>query len=408
MEPIFKIYSGVLKTYVRDGKKRLRTTASSSIKDLQGDEIREDAIGRMAQSAKQKGLTIFLNHSYRVPEDIFGYTEDAVAVRRSAEDGSPVADMDLDTVLNESNPRAVETFNAIDKEGVKLGVSIGALIKDWEYRDKKNPSAGVIIKDVELLEASIVGIPANPRSWVQHAMKSLNLPEVLSADATISPLYTDAVEQMAAQMMSIGEAGPETILVLNKETGKEEEEEVVEVIDAADFLEAAGMCPDCGKPKSASGCSNSFHSKTVEPDKTDARVTVSVDVDTSRKPAQETPVASDPDDAGLTESADEAPTEHIAKQLESLDGELTSQALTMLKEMVGVLVERSDVLQKENAELRADNEELTANLETAKTIVERIANLPIGRKTSYSAAVNDFRESLSGIYSDEFLKYLEN
>lgn len=174
-DPKFKIFTGALKAYEEGGRKLLSCTASSSIEDLHGDTMTDECVRDMAAQAKSKNMTIFLNHKYAVPEDVFGSTVDTRTVSRSQNaEGMAVWDFDLDMAVNEANPRAINTYNALKDQGVKLGVSIGAMIDDWEFKDKeKGFFGGMTIKKVNLLEASIVGIPANPRSWVQNAVKAI-------------------------------------------------------------------------------------------------------------------------------------------------------------------------------------------------------------------------------------------
>src|SRR5690348_14563083 len=54
-------------------------------------------------------------------------------------------------------------------DGVKIGTSVGAVVG----AHKKNDEGGMDIEHVELLEASMVGIPMNQRSWVQKAAKAI-------------------------------------------------------------------------------------------------------------------------------------------------------------------------------------------------------------------------------------------
>jgi len=228
----FKLFSGALKAYTDNatGKKRVRCTASSTVEDLHGDEIDVACVASMANQAMAKGMTIFLNHEYKVPEDIFGKTVNAVAQKSGMDPktAKDVWDLDLDTEVNESNPRAIETWEAI-QGGITVGVSIGAMIRDWEFRDaKKQWEGGLLIKDVELLEASMVGIPANPRSWVKQAARSIRRSYksdeatgllVFSGSATgeaIDIATEDEDDDFLKQLLSgtsmtVGEAGPEVI-----------------------------------------------------------------------------------------------------------------------------------------------------------------------------------------------------
>lgn len=174
MKRDFSIFTGLLKTARQGDDLILSGIASSTIKDRHGDTMTPRALESMLRSAE--GMTIYLNHSYNVPEDVAGSVRQAWIDRSSNE----LHDLHFDIAINRENPRAVQAFNAIDK-GTKLGLSIGAMIPEGgAKRDKK--SGSFIIDDVELLETSIVSIPANPRSWVEYARKSLitkdDVPEI--------------------------------------------------------------------------------------------------------------------------------------------------------------------------------------------------------------------------------------
>src|SRR4051812_18419760 len=81
----FKIFTGLLKaTRSADGKMRLRGVASSSITDRHGDRMELSALQDMQRAAEQN-LTIFLNHSYNVPEDVAGSVEKAMLVDRGVD-----------------------------------------------------------------------------------------------------------------------------------------------------------------------------------------------------------------------------------------------------------------------------------------------------------------------------------
>ena len=173
-----------------DGTKRmmLHGVASSTIKDLHGDTMLESALDDMERAANS-GLTIFGNHSYVVPEDDYGHVESA-QIRNSGkidEAGDPIYDLMFDIEVNDENDRAIKTWRSIRKKS-KLGLSIGAMIPPGgAVRDKK--SGALTISHVELLETSIVGIPANPRSWIENAVRaSLAVP--VSKSSTSASLGT--------------------------------------------------------------------------------------------------------------------------------------------------------------------------------------------------------------------------
>jgi starvation-inducible DNA-binding protein len=176
----FKVYTNALKAYeAPDGELYVTGTTSSTIRDLHGDEMTLNAIRTMADTAKQN-MTIFLNHNYNVPEDLFGSVTDARVVKRfDAETNQEVYDLDIDVLVckEDENPEAMRAYKAI-KRGVKLGLSIGARVdRVSKKKDNKTGEDTYVIDSVKLMEASVVGIPANQRSYLQNAVKSLKAAE---------------------------------------------------------------------------------------------------------------------------------------------------------------------------------------------------------------------------------------
>ena len=176
----FKVYTNALKAYeAPNGDLIVTGTTSSTIRDLHGDEMTLNAISSMAETARQN-MTIFLNHNYNVPEDLFGSVTDARIVKRfDAETSQEVYDLDIDVLVckEDENPEAMRAFKAI-KRGVKLGLSIGARVDRVSKRkDAKTGEDSYVIDSVKLMEASVVGIPANQRSYLQNAIKSLKAAE---------------------------------------------------------------------------------------------------------------------------------------------------------------------------------------------------------------------------------------
>lgn len=171
----FKIYTNALKAYESDGELFVSGTTSSTIRDLHGDEMSLDALKSMAETARQN-MTVFLNHNYNVPEDLFGSATDAQIVKRyDHETNQEVYDLDLNirVVQEDENPEAMRAYRAI-KRGVKLGLSIGARVEKARRKSAEGDKPeSIVIEKVRLLEASVVGIPANQRSYLQNAIKSL-------------------------------------------------------------------------------------------------------------------------------------------------------------------------------------------------------------------------------------------
>ena len=355
--PTFKMYSGALKAFEGpDGRKMLSCTASSSVEDLHGDTMTASCVSDMAPQAKRKNMVIFLNHSYDVPEDVFGYVADARIVSRATDaDGSSIMDLDLDIVLNEANDRAIQTYAAIKEQGVKLGVSIGALITDWTLKDEKAGFwGGLIIEGVNLLEASIVGIPANPRSWVQNAVRALK---------SITP----AAMKAATKEIISGEDATKEI------TG-----EVVDGPPAAD-----------GEPQ----LGDVVNSESV----TDAEASASEEKTTDESADASTEKAEEP-----TNDVD------LVAALEKVEAAAGDDAVLWLREAFVAAMNRVGELETQLAAEITAREQAEDYFQEAASIVEMVANLPLGRKAVAAPVVTSFQEKYRGMYSDSLLTLLDS
>ena len=162
-------FGGVAKAFVEkapDGSERmvLEGIASSSVKDRMGDTISRSFMQKFERQGV--GMTTFLNHNYEVPEDVFGTIE--IATLRDAND--PVQGKCLDlfirSVVDPSNPRAVKAWEMV-KNGRKLGFSIGARVSEATPINPDDYWGGMDLQDGELMEVSVVGIPANQRAYIQ-------------------------------------------------------------------------------------------------------------------------------------------------------------------------------------------------------------------------------------------------
>lgn len=170
----FKLYAPTLVcSRSEDGKLRLEGVASSTIKDHHGDQLTLKALQKMAGSAV--GMTIFMNHEYRVPQDVFGKVEKARVVDSGDRDaaGEKIWDLRLGIGVAASNDQAVKTFNLLDSKEANLGISIGAMVPDGGAKFDK-VKAAYVVDDCDLVEASIIGIPANPRAWVDYVVKAFS------------------------------------------------------------------------------------------------------------------------------------------------------------------------------------------------------------------------------------------
>lgn len=200
--PVFKVFSdGVGKAYTaEDGTRWFELTASSDSTDLVGDFFLESALKQMEEAAE--GTTMFLNHSYNVPDDVFGIVKSANLVHTKIKKGGKLVDvlqLVYKGIVAEDNEQAVKVHKMIEAKQCKLGASISVLIVDAkEQKDGRRA-----ISDIYYLECSIVGIPCNPDCWAKAASKAL---KVLDPDSE-SP--TPLQQQTTPKAMPDGESSKE-------------------------------------------------------------------------------------------------------------------------------------------------------------------------------------------------------
>ena len=90
------------------------------------------------------------------------------------------------------------TFLKFDDAGTKQALA--------ELKATKKKDGVLMISDLELLEASIVGIPANPRSWVSYAMKSLTdfeIGGIKFPEAKIGETVTNAEDWLSGKVREL-------------------------------------------------------------------------------------------------------------------------------------------------------------------------------------------------------------
>lgn len=383
-KPTFKIFSNALKAYEKEvggvQRKMLRCTASSTVKDLHGDYMTDECVQGMAPQAKNKSMTIFLNHSYKWPEDVFGKTVDSAVVARAGSSGETVWDLDLDIELNEANPRAVETYTAIKEQGIKAGVSIGAMIEDYAFIDEEEGFwGGLEIKAVDLLEASIVGIPANQRSWVVNALNALGAPKAVinKALGRVKEAKVDEPKNAPADdtekvaypaIVMDGTSGTATYLL----NGLDVTDEIKALLEKQDNPTTIAAAPD----------------PEEEEETTDGE--------------------SSDDDDDASETTAEAALAAAADAVDALKSAGADEALSEI--LLGLLEEAAEEvarLRATEADLIKERDEARQEVLKAAEIVETIASTPLGRKAQFVAPVETFRTRFAGIYDEGYLKLLD-
>jgi hypothetical protein len=317
----------------------------------------------------------------------------------------------------------VKAFEAIEK-GTKLGLSIGALIPDGgAIREKK--SGSYLIQHVELLETSLVGIPANPRSWVEYAAKSLRATE---KDAMTVPLgsptltfdngnYTiqGTYEGLTFNSNSTTTTNSANTFFDATVFGEATKTILTQEHPAPEIVDAADACPTCGKGKSNGGdCGDAYHSNwnSIEPDVTDAQVTIiQIDTGDGSSPSEAAPddkpqegQSTDPDGdyvasggEAVTASAD--PMGQVIALLRSTTGELVSargEVASLKVQLSALQSERDTALTERDSVLKG-----------TKEILDQVANSPLVRRTVVDGANRELHTRFGGYLSDDLIKMLE-
>jgi hypothetical protein len=429
---IFKIFAPTLMaSRSEDGKLRIEGIASSTVRDHHGDQLTVKALEKMASSAR--GMTIFMNHSYNVPADVFGRVEKVRLDRtgeRDPKSGAEIYDLRMGIVVTKSNAQAVQTFEQIE-DGTRLGLSIGAMIPDGGATFSKEDGGRYIVDDVDLVETSVVGVPANPRSWIDYAVKGLagKFPEKLEKERTA---MRDVLEAEGATTVEVAGQGlvdepvaePVEPDINDSATSDQEDPEGEDAqIPVDDDSAATNTTTLLQNGTVESGTSTSITNNgtftpatvtTVQPDATLSRVTVwdgdkVVEVDTGRsKPKSDgdQSAQAEPDTAGGSSAAGDVTKDVGDVALVAAD--------TTLQSSRAVIASLTGQLAASRAETDEVREDLAAAIELARkamegtqTILETLQATPMGRKTGFVEAVKSFDKLRDDIYDPDVIKLLK-
>lgn len=373
----FRFVTRGLSIESEDGKRRFKTIASSTIKDMGKDEMKLSALEDLA-AAFRRGLTIFMNHKYAVPEDVFGRSDTAEIVNSNERDdkGNPIWDLHIAGVVNEPNPRAVQLADSLEGGYVTFGASVGAIVREHQ----RNKDGGMDIYHVDGKEGSIVGIPMNQRSWTYKAARAAEALDEAEEDDNSAVLPDD--DEPAAPAASA--PPPET----------PDESEAQKVSDES--VEAQkSACPDCGKGHEAEGCENAYHTKSAEG---------LVDDDPAVNAGVQEAEAATPENTPVAEAEETDPptTEKAAAEVTDEVKELLGHVAKMAAE-IGRLREENSGLIEKIASYEAQSKTATAEIELARQVIEKVMETPLRAKTA--GYVKDFT-TVHSLFDPEVSEYL--
>lgn len=169
---------------------------SSTEQDLHGDIMTLSALNDMCQV--DANMTIWLNHDYTVPDSVFGSLATPPLIRQSG----GVADLWIQVEVETANPKAATTYQFI-QNGRKLGCSIGCQVLDYTIEEQKSGGGWdkpvIHITHVKTVEWSVVGIPANQRSWVENAIRGVFSRTLdVRLAPTVSSLFPNEYQRLVA------------------------------------------------------------------------------------------------------------------------------------------------------------------------------------------------------------------
>ena len=145
-------------------------TGSSNVEDLQGDTVTDEGLASMAQVTPGEAYSnLYLNHNYTLPYSFFGKLLASPVIVKT---GS-IADLHLASDCTMKQDAAKGTYIEI-QNGAHFGCSAGFIITKWHVEGEETDWwSPIFIDEVTILEFSVVGLPANPRAWVESGIKGL-------------------------------------------------------------------------------------------------------------------------------------------------------------------------------------------------------------------------------------------
>lgn len=188
MEKIFNLTS-TLKAFDEneDGSVLVRGMASTSDFDRAGDQITPEAWAKGGLNNFEKNPIILFNHDYNKP------------IGRATKLKVTENGLEMEAKISKSAPDHVAQ---LVKEGILGAFSVGFRVKDADYIKETD---GIMVKDAELFEVSVVSVPCNQAATFSLA-KSF---DSMSEYEEFKKSFIDSVEEEPEEVIT-SEDSPET------------------------------------------------------------------------------------------------------------------------------------------------------------------------------------------------------
>lgn len=192
----FKFFTNTIKAVEENGSRYIVGVASSTSIDRDNDRMSEAALQTMKSTA-EANLTLYTNHEYKIPDDLFGSCVEATI--KAQRDETPIVvknnnneeeiftfspqslEIKIKVVSDSVNQKAGQIYQAL-KEGVNIGLSIGGAVKKLvTVKDAINGTVHNLIDSIDLYEISVVGIPSNADAMNLAIAKSIKGIEIVEA-----------------------------------------------------------------------------------------------------------------------------------------------------------------------------------------------------------------------------------
>jgi len=139
--------------------------ASNTEVDLQGDKMAPEAIRSMADSLKMHVINLNDDHDTGWSSELGDITKLDISNNNG---------LIIESRLNDLST-ANDLWLALTKHQKQLGLSIGGYVKEYDMEKTDDGSEWIkVLKDVELDHIAVTQSPANPTTWLNAIIKSIN------------------------------------------------------------------------------------------------------------------------------------------------------------------------------------------------------------------------------------------